>query len=256
MDQTISNKKDEEIKPTLFKNETLESKQNPENLNTKINLLPDNVQIESKNKIEPSYQKFDENGNYLSFHGYTHISFLELKPKSEWEEWHRKLESLIPNSYRTLPLESFHMTVRNLFTLKHFKSEKDPKSSFEEFFKSNEKEIKSLISEEPFKESTIHAFVKKENLYYDMSIGIEIQFKNELEYMKLKEISAFREDLFDKEIKKYHMTLAYWISDPKLTQEEILKLQLHLEKIPPLNFYPPTVCYFPNMKEFIPLKTE
>ena len=145
------------------------------------------------------------------------------------------------------------MTVRNLITLKHFKNEKQPKKAFEDFYTKNEKEFKNLIHENSFESTKFEGKIKKENLYFDMSIGILIDF-DEIEMKLLKEESRYREDIFEKEIKNFHMTLAYWIKDPKLNEEEVFKLKRHIEKIPQLKFFSPTLCFFENMKEFFPIQ--
>eukprot|EP01080_Neovahlkampfia_damariscottae_P000721 gene721-8973_t len=154
-----------------------------------------------KEKIS-NYQKFDSEGNYSFFPGYTYISFLDTKESKQWKIWYDELKSIIPCTYQILPFNSLHMTVRNLVTVNHFKSEKDPHAAFENFFNKHKQEFYHLIHEEnEFITSKFHGNVTNNNLYFDMSIGIEIQF-NQDEMKILQEKSKYKEDLFDKEIQK------------------------------------------------------
>lgn len=205
------------------------------------------------------YAKLDVTGKWLVFPGYTCLSFLNTSHDlDKWMRWYADLGKIIPKEiYQIVPFESLHMTVRNLFTLKHFSEKEDPHREFHDYVSKTKRIMTHYINNE-FTKEEIHAVIKTlQDVVFGYTLLVDLTLdNNNLE--RISKISKSHEDVFPAETKKYHMTLAYkkdMENGRKPTMQECQAVVDHLKNIPRLIFFNPTLCYFPDMSKFIPMKS-
>lgn len=203
------------------------------------------------------YQKLNKSGKYLVFPGYTVISFLNHQDEI-WKVWYDELKNVIPSDiYQILPLESFHMTVKNLFTLKKFKDEEDPHFRFREYLSENREYLK-IYAQENYKLNQFKAkIISEKDILFGGTFLVELSIFDNNVLKKIEKITKSNNEIFGNQHKAYHITLAYkkdWTNGRDPSEKEKQLMIDHIKKIPIIILYDPTLCYFPDMQTFIPMK--
>jgi hypothetical protein len=180
--------------------------------------------------------KIDSNGKYKKYYGVTIICPL----LTDISEYHQNLSNSIDtNKYSILPIDSMHMTLRNLWTQNSFNDDiplyhKELRLQMPHLIKLNE-ELKKLspIYMEVI-ENYIHGVFLEPHTYDDA-----IQLAN-------YEMTVDRHIDHSDRVKK-HMTLAYNYNSNIKFKRKINGLQ----KI--LKFDIPKICTFDSMETYIPI---
>jgi hypothetical protein len=207
---------------------------------------------------DPPFDKLSIDGRYLCFPGYTVISFLNSSKDADlWRKWHAQLKKITPRGiYKFLPFDSLHTTVRNLFCIANFRNEENPHKAFHDHAINKQKEMISYINPN-FSNHSFDAIIQKsEDILFNSVIVIELTFPTKT-FENLVKLSKTLEDSFPPENKKYHMTIAYKMdrNGRNPTESESLEMLEHIKKIPHISFFDPTLCYFPDMTKFVPMRS-
>lgn len=160
--------------------------------------------------------------------------------------WYSELDKVFPHHVWTLlPLSSFHMTIRSLWTLKGFPTLAD-------YNQHNEKHIQDLLRmKKVFDENTVLQFsmkVSPDTSRLDLSPS-DPEVELNLKYWG-KSV-----DGKNRPAKTFHLSLFYeHIPNGKPSEEELKAYWKVLETIPKvLEFGPPKLCKFEDMTQFIPV---
>lgn len=202
--------------------------------------------------------KIDSSGKYCPFPGITVVSNIQERNYNMWKSVHEKLSknSLITDYFAPLPLESYHMTMINLYTKRYNGGKKGMK--WNSFFKSkllfleNLKNSLEANSFEPYVNSA--ALLKPE---VSTVIKLLVPLDN-LQREKIQNI-AQQHGLTNKIPNPFHVTLAY--SYKKIPDKIMIKIEKQVNNIlkPILNsssnssliFNKPKINYFFDMTKFI-----
>jgi hypothetical protein len=193
--------------------------------------------------------KINNCGVFLPFEGYTVISFLKNRNDIFWSDFHHFLDHLpvFNKYYKTLPVTSFHMTVKNHICVadKDYKSKSLSKTNFSQI-----SEICKIMDVTPKARAT--------NMYTESSLGLMLNPSDENGNLdKLRSIMVAM-GMKPEPNFKFHMTFAYRfkIVDPQdldAIKKEFQEIYNKLTRVVSLGleFEEARFCYFFNMKEYI-----
>ncbi len=196
-------------------------------------------------------KKIDQNGNYLPFIGTTIISFVKCqKLFKDIHEYISCHHHLFFKYYSLLPVESYHMTVKN-----HTVCSGSEKQWYENFVADFAKyeQIKAKCNDYPG-EITVNAV----GCHFGGTFALKVDVcENNVENLRkeIVKLGSKREDNF-----KFHITFAYNYrpfknDDIELCEEckKISKYVLDLLLKEKIVLKKPQLCYFKDMTDFKPL---
>lgn len=203
--------------------------------------------------MENSLVKIDATGKYCNFPGVTIVAPTKREDWDFWKQVHNQLQSykLLQEYYSLLPFESYHMTTNNIYTKKS-----DGGSSWDEFVNKNLPKLQKLHN--TYNENIFEPEITVETLFLEKK-GMKLIVKLKEEHHSIiKEISG-KFDLLHKIPRIFHITLAY----PYKTPDETILKELRMELKSSLSCFgkklvldSPKLCYFHDMKKFIPWNAE
>ncbi len=202
-------------------------------------------------------KKIDSSGNYTSFPGITVLSHIKKNELIIWNKLYSKLkESKIINEYYSLlPVDSYHMTLINLYTKAY--TSKNIEDDWKRFITNKNKmfiNLDNYLSENAFipKIPSVNMLLPKIS---NNTIAIEVPIASE-QKEKVNEI-ANHFKLFKKVPSPFHITLAY--SYKVIPAETYQEIEIEFNRIvnsnlliynTPLNFENPKIYYFHDMTNF------
>lgn len=210
-----------------------------------------------KLKAYGNIDKIDSNGNYIAFPGITVLSHINRDELNIWKQLYNNLNKskIIKEYYSLLPVESYHLTLINLYTKAY--TSKNNEDHWRNFIIKKNKmfiSLKNYLEENTFLPSiqTMNIVLPKMS---NNTIAIEVPLTQE-QKEKINKISNHF-NLSKKVPKPFHITLAY---SYKLIPSKIyLEIQSEFNKIVtenllqynmPLNFEEPKIYYFHDMTLF------
>lgn len=198
------------------------------------------------------HRKIDECGNYLPFPGYTFIAL--LKKKDVWMTLYKFIE-LLPTFgkyYKLLPLDSFHMTIKNYMVM----NKNDNVDNMDVVPTGKLQMISDVCKIMNFAPSC-----EIVNMYTDHSLGIVLKPSDMKNLQKLRDVISVVLGLDPEPNFVYHMTLAYNFKKPTKEDEVVLKkefeqifskIKILISKTSVIDFEDTKLFYFSDMTSYIP----
>lgn len=199
-----------------------------------------------------TWLKLDSNGNYQTFRGLTIVSSINDEDFSFWEKVYNLIinNNQILNYFSPLPFESYHVTTTNLYTETYI-----GKENWKSFVLDKLDFFQSL--NETLKNQAFNPIITFDSINVTGVINISVNLYEE--HVDIINNIAKKFDIISGVPKPFHITLAYRNKNIDQNVADEIKKQL-TEEITDLTklyrnqiiFNSPKLCYFNDMKEFIP----
>ncbi|MBL7479128.1 DUF1868 domain-containing protein [Legionella bononiensis] len=195
-------------------------------------------------------RKYNNKGEYTPFPGLTVVASVQSADKCLWSEVNRLITecTLLDSCYAPLSYTSYHMTALNLFTEQAIGSEK-----WKDFIISNTPLFKAIRT--ALESNTFCPEVTIDSLKVSRTIKLVVRLPS-VQKKTIDDI-AQQFELTKKIPHPFHITLAYRFKmiDKKTEHDIELQLNQSLEHLligRTVVLNPPELCFFNDMKSFIP----
>jgi hypothetical protein len=189
--------------------------------------------------------KVSKRGNYLVHPGVTVIS--SAKNHESYRELHAYLCNKVGEFYAILPLESFHVTIHNMFT----------KMMMKDYYDMLFTKVYPICKKwnESRGERTFRA--KPNNAYFRNTIGVMVDLETTGHDLVLEAHNMVRNDAGMKDDGlQFHMTFGYRYNKKEMPESLVKEVVQRIGEAfvdNPIVLGEPTVCTFESMMEFDPL---
>lgn len=198
--------------------------------------------------------KINSLGKYGKFEGTTIICFLSKKDREKYKKVHDfiKESKVIQKYYSPLPVDSYHMTILNIFTRKYTKDYGQRLEKLKKMIGG----INGILNQVQLCPRTA-----KTELYTRGTMGVRCELNNVVNEHFIQPMrSGMAANIgvkYDQNF-QFHMTLGYRyknviIEDKPAFLDEVTALNKLVNSIGNVTFEKTQLCYFEDMTSFIPM---
>ncbi|MBA2710009.1 MAG: DUF1868 domain-containing protein [Tatlockia sp.] len=210
----------------------------------KFNVLVKN-ELEKISIFRP-VPKYNKQGQYTQFRGFTVVASIYQQDKEKWRQFYDFINELddIKQCFTLLPPESYHMTLYDLYS-------ENETSTWKPFIADKLNQIMDL--KEPIEAADIKpkAIVDKVAATKVLVVDLKIKEESETAILSLAEQLSLQRHLPKH---GFHLTLGYKYKEASAISTDTLNMLAEKlnELFEEINFDSAKLCYFHDMKRFIP----